>query len=129
MPTFNDRIAGFVAGDDLEIDRTISNIPSGQHVTAAWLTIKAAATDSDAEAIIQKMINAADTPGVGQVTDDGGTSGIAAVRFDLTADDTQLLVPLQDYVFDLQVETDSGKIYTPDIGVMRAETQVTRARL
>jgi hypothetical protein len=127
MPTFNDKITNFVAGDDLEITRTISGVPAGSALTRAWLTIKGRPTDADADAVLQKVITVADVPGTGQITDDGGTTGVAAVRFDLTAADTDRLTPVQIYYFDLQVETDAGKIYTPDMGTIVARGQITLA--
>ncbi|KKM65979.1 hypothetical protein LCGC14_1485870, partial [marine sediment metagenome] len=50
MPTFNGEIKDFVAGDDLQITRTITNVPSGAVLTKAWLTIKFRQDDADADA-------------------------------------------------------------------------------
>lgn len=129
MPNLKDTISGFVAGDDLEVRRTITNIPTGQVLTKAWLTIKTKLGDAD-PGVLQKAVTTTDAPGTGQIVDDGATDQAGEVRFDLTGTDTALLVPPYPkslYGFDIQVLTSGGKVYTPVKGTIWAEAQVTLA--
>lgn len=121
MPTYNSEIENFVVGDDLDIVRSISNIPTGQTVTEAVLTIKV--FESGATALIEKTITAV-------LSDDGlisdtGASGIAEVTFTLTDTDTALLSPGNWHYFDIQVTTSAGKIYTPEKGKIKGEIGIT----
>ena len=125
MPTFNGEIKDFVAGDDLQITRTITNIPVGAALTKAWLTIKFRQTDADADAIIQKEITTSNVAGTGQITDDGAGDQSAAVRFDLKDTDTAMLLRGIAYLYDLQVLTDGGAVYTPEIGTIIAKLGIT----
>jgi len=125
MPTFTGEIKDFVAGDDLQITRTITNVPSGAVLTKAWLTIKFRQDDADADAIIQKAITTSNVPGTGQITDDGAGDQSAAVRFDLTDTDTAKLHRGIKYWYDIQVLTDGGAVYTPEIGIITARQGIT----
>lgn len=118
MPTLDARIDNVVAGDDLEITRTITSVPSGATLTDAWLTVKEHPDDADSAAIIDKQITSADVAGTGQITDTGA-DGTGAVRFDLKDTDTALLVPGRDYYWDIQVKTSAAAIYTPTVGKIR----------
>lgn len=124
MPTLDGRIENLVAGDDLEVTRTITKVPSGTTLSNATLTVKGAAADDDAEAVFQKKITTTDVPGTGQITNDGA-SGTGAVRFDITDVDSGLMDPGRDYVYDIQVKTAVGGIYTPEIGKIKAKQGVT----
>lgn len=124
MPTLDGRIDNLVAGDDLQITRTITGVPSGATLSDAWFTVKSADADADAEKIIQKAITPTDVPGTGEITDTGA-DGTGAVRFDLTDVDTALLEPGREYVYDVQVKTDGGAIYTPEKGRIKSVQGVT----
>lgn len=126
MPAYNLTISGFVRGDDLDIVRSITNIPSGQVVSKMWLTIKNRFTDTDAQAVIQKIITSAQTTGQGVISNIGA-SGTAAALFTLTHDDTILLRADREYFYDVQLLTDADKIYTPENGVIVALPSVTSA--
>ena len=124
MPTLDARIDDVVAGDDLEITRTITKVPSGTTLTDAWLTVKEHPDDADADAIIDKQITPTDAPGTGQITDTGA-DGTGAVRFDLADTDTSKLTPGRDYYWDIQVKTAAGAVYTPTAGKIRTVQGVT----
>lgn len=126
MPTLDARIDNIVAGDDIQITRTITSIPSGAALTDAWFTVKEHPDDADSAAIIDKQITTADVPGTGQITDDGSGDQTGTVRFDLKDTDTALLIPGRDYYFDVQVKTDGGAIYTPTAGRIRTVPGVTK---
>ena len=124
MPTLDARIDDVVAGDDLEITRTITSVPDGATLTDAWITVKEHPDDADASAIIQKAITSSDVPGTGQITDTGA-DGTGAVRFDLADTDTALIIPGRDYFWDIQVKTSGGAIYTPTAGKIRTRQGTT----
>lgn len=125
-PQYRQRIRDFVCGDSLRVERTILSLPTGLTVSKAWFTVKADATALDAAAIVQLSITSTLTSS-GQITDVGTTSGDGALRFTLTPAQTLLLTPEQVYVFDVQVLLSDGGIYTPVIGTIVGEQQVTIA--
>lgn len=128
MPDFEGEIKDFVAGDDLQITRTISNISSGASLAKVWFTVKSRQEDADVDAIIQKEITTTDVPGTGQITNAGsGTppDRIATVRFDLLPADTLKLEGRAIYLYDIQVLTDGGAVYTPETGRITAKLGVT----
>jgi len=127
MPAYNTTISGFVAGDDLDVVRVISNIPSGQYVSKAWFTVKKRYFDTDAQAIFQKIITASSVANQGVISDDGASDTVAGVLFVLGASDTVLLKPSAEYVYDIQVITSAGKLYTPETGVIVALPGITAA--
>lgn len=72
----------------------------------AWLTLKTDLSVADPGSL-QKAVTTSNVAGTGQITADGSaTSGLATIRFDLTATDTAGLSP-RDYVFDVKVKTNS----------------------
>jgi len=119
-------ITGLVAGDDWTIRRTVVAIPTGQSLVMAWFTVKNNVNDEDTAAVLQKEIDLADDPGVGQIEDSGAGDGTAVLRFDLTKDNTLLFKPYVKYEYDVQVKTSAGKYNTPDRGLLIANSQVTR---
>jgi hypothetical protein len=130
VPNFKGKITGFVVGDALEVYRTITKIPEGETVAKAWLTVKLAVADDDSEALFQKVITTTlDT--VEGVIEDDGSSGTAIIRFFLNSDDTSTLGnPERDagnFVYDIQIKTSSGLLFTPEIGKIKAKPQVTLA--
>lgn len=126
MPKFDDLIDKFCVGDDIEVRRTITRIPTGQTVSKAWLTIKTDIAHTDAEAVVQKEIDTNSVAGVGQIENTGG-AGTAVLRFELTKTDTKLLAPGKSYYHDVQLLTSAGKISTPFRGKTAAKSQVTLA--
>lgn len=124
MPNLAATITGFVKGDDLDIVRSVSDIPVGQTVTNAILTIK---SDVSSSIIIQKQITSTLSAGVGQITDTGA-GGTAVVKFFLTggtAGDTTDLDAETAYPYDIQLKTSANKHYTPEKGTITAVEEVT----
>jgi len=117
-------ISEVVEGDDYEITRTIEELPVGDSLATVWLTMKTAITDAD-PGLFQKEITTTDVPGTGQITDDGAGDATAAVRFDLTPDDTALPTPGTAAVYDIQVLTTAGKVYTVEKGTFTTVQGVT----
>lgn len=127
MPTLNGLINNLVVGDDIDIERTITNVPEGDSLVKAWFTVKARETDPDINAIFQKTITASYVAGQGEITDDGAGDQQGAVTFELTNVDTLLLVGDTAYYYDLQVKTANAKIYTPEKGQLTMRKQITVA--
>ena len=123
MSIFNASIAGIVAGDDLDIERTFTSVPAGQTLTKAWLTFKTAIVDAD-PGLLQKAVTIAAVAGVGQITD-SGASGTGTLLFQLTGADTLALPVLVDVRYDVKVLTSAGKIYTVEQGIYLAAPRVT----
>lgn len=125
MATFNASIPGIVAGDDLDVTRTVTAVPSGQTLTEAWLTLKSKITDAD-PGLLQKVITPTSAPGIGQITNTGA-SGSGAVLFQLTGADTLALPTGTPVLYDIKVKTSAGKIYTVEQGVYLATPRITTA--
>ena len=123
MPTFGATLDGFVRADDLDVTRTISGVPTGQTLTDAWLRVNAA---NGTTLVFEKHITGTLVAGQGQIQD-AGASGVGVVRFELvggTTGDTTLLTPELAHVYDIQVKTSAGKIYTPENGTMKCHEQI-----
>ncbi len=127
MPNYRDKIKELVAGDDKDVVRTITLVPVGQVLVKGWLTVKRKETDLDQAAIFQKVIDTNNTGGVGWVEDLDASDGQGIVHFYLQPAQTSLLQDGKEYYFDIQVKTDTGKIYTPIKGTVKAQKSVTRA--
>ena len=119
------KIRGKTAGDDWTIRRNVVNVPSGNTITDAWMTVKEELGDADPGVIQKHISGTGDDPGVGQI-EVAGSGGTATIRFDLTPDDTVKLKPWVTYYYDIQVKTSTGKYDTPDDGTIIATPQVTQ---
>ena len=115
-------ITGFVAGDDLEIRRTVTDLPSP--IEAAWLTLKLYPSQPDGEAKLQKKVTTTDVPGTGQIVVAGGPGVDGDLRFDLTPADTTDL-RTKRYVHDIQIKLVTDKIYTIEKGTLQLTAGVT----
>jgi hypothetical protein len=124
MPNLNGEIKGFICGDDIDVFLDITDLPIGQTLVEAYLTVKAKTSDSD-PGIFQKIITTISAPGSGHIEDDGALDGTARLRFELTAVNTTLLTPGTPYRYDIQVCTSAGKTYTPEVGIIRGDAGVT----
>lgn len=126
MPDFDDRIDSFSPGDDVDVRRIVTDLPTGQTVTNAWLTIKEKLEQMDTEAIISKAITTANQSGIGHIEDDGAGDLSATLRFDLREIDTKLLKPLRAYHHEVKIRTNANKVSRPFVGLTIAEDRVTR---
>jgi hypothetical protein len=123
MSDLSVEISGFVAGDDLEIRRTVTDLLAP--IEIAWLTVKHHPGQPDEEARLQKRITPTDIPGTGYITDIGGVDIDGDLRFDLTQADTSGLGS-RKYVYDIQIRLTSGMVYTIEKGTIQLEADVTK---
>ena len=117
------QITGFVVGDDLEIRRTVTDLPAP--IESAWLTFKRYPRQPDEEAILQKKITTVDVPGVGQIVVAGEPDVNGDLRFDLTPTDTMVL-DTRLRAYDIQIKLTTGKIYTIEKGTLQLTGDVTQ---
>ena len=115
-------ITGFVAGDDLEIRRTVTDLPEA--IATAWLTVKLHHGQEDGEARLQKRITTTNVPGTGWIVEAGGLGADGDLRFDLTPDDTMAL-GVKQFVHDIQIKLSDGKVYTIEKGTIQLTADVT----
>ncbi len=115
-------ITGFVEGDDLEIRRTITELPAA--IAVAWLTVKRHHNQPDEEAKLQKRITSMDVPGTGQIVEPGGPETDGDLRFDLTQAETESL-GTKRHVHDIQIKLVTGKVYTIEKGTIQLTSDVT----
>ena len=91
MPNLQARIKDIIEGDSLAIRRTIDRTSSGLQtavtITSAWMTVKKEQPDAD-PGLFQKVITTTDTPGVGQIENDGTGDVDPVVRFKTPLDGT-----------------------------------------
>ena len=117
------QITGFVVGDDLEVRRTVTDLPAP--IESAWLTFKRYPRQPDEEAILQKQITTVDVPGVGQIVVAGEPDVDGDLRFDLTPTDTMVL-DTRLRAYDIQIKLTTGKIYTIEKGTLQLTGDVTQ---
>lgn len=106
-------------GNDFDVIRPITLIPTGDSMAKAWLTVKAHESDTDAAALVQLDITSASTA-KGQITDTGATDLAGSVTFKLTPTHTRLIGTIPRY-YDIKVKSANGKIYTADSGDITAK--------
>ena len=116
-------ITGFVVGDDLEIQRTVTELLAP--IEVAWLTVKHHPGQPDEDARLQKRITTTNVPGTGYITNTGGLDIDGDLRFDLTQADTANLGS-RKYVHDIQIRLTSGMVYTIEKGTVQLEADVTK---
>lgn len=124
MSTLTGSITGYVVGDNLEIERTVTDLTSP--IELAWLTVKRHARAPDDDAVVTKAITETNNPGTGQIETDGGVGIDGLLRFDLVPADTTAL-GTAEWVYDIQVKLDDGTVYTPEVGTLELTADVRRA--
>jgi len=113
-------------GDSFQVIRTVSNIPDGETVSMAWFTLKLLASRPDYQAAMQKTITTDDVIGTGAVVNSSPV-GSVDLRFDISGTDWDDVVPGQLYLFDIQLKTTGGGLYTCDRGNFVADSSITGA--
>jgi uncharacterized protein (DUF1919 family) len=125
MANLKGKISGVVRGDNSEVIRAIEGIVDGQGIVEAWFTVKESYWSSTP--LIEKNITAVEQAGIGMISDIGDTSGTAQIKFYLEPDDTLALQEFYDYVYDIQLKTEAGNVYTTESGKIILNPSVTDA--
>lgn len=106
-------IDDFTIGDTYKLSRTIEQVPDGQLITDAYWTVKAEATDTDAEAMFKLHITT-ESSAAGQVTNYDDES--AQLEFIVLPTDSSLMDGVETYLYDIHITLDSGEKYALEIG-------------
>lgn len=106
-------IDDFTIGDTYKLSRTIEQVPDGQLITDAYWTVKAAATDTDAEAMFALHITSESSTS-GQVTNYDDES--AQLEFIALPEDSVMMDGVETYLYDIHITLDSGEKYALEIG-------------
>jgi hypothetical protein len=115
-----------VVGDTWELHRTYTGLTAGATISKAYWTVKASATDTDANALYQVSITSTSTA-AGQIIDGATNGGSIEMAFIATKTQTAALVPDQTYVYDVQVIDSLGQVYTLELGTICPQQGVTAA--
>lgn len=113
-----------IQGADYTYVATVS-VSSADPLTKAYLTFKASPNDADPGAL-QKTVTTVNSVGVGQITNDGSTNGLATVLFTISAGDSAALTP-RDYYWDVKVKTVSTALAYAAGGIWHFYQNVTDA--
>lgn len=140
---FSNVIDGFVAGQTLILRRIytlnwdvwgydILNPASGfnqDFVITAWLTVKDDPDAPDANAVFQKAVTTTNVAGIGQLYTTGVFSSMSttSMRFDVTPADSKQFIPSQRYFYEIRYQSNTGKVYVPESGLMIARRGVSVA--
>lgn len=116
----------FVAGDTWRINRTYTNTSNAGTIATMYWTVKTDPTLPDASAIFQRVITAGQAAS-GQITDANAADGSITLHFIALKTQTALLVPGQEYYYDVQGVTSTGAVYTFETGTIVAQQGVTTA--
>jgi len=126
-------IRDFVIGDAAQIIRNpVTNIATGRILDKAWFTLKLNRSDSDDEAVLQKVIGLSDPSGTNGIIVNG-TGGTASVTFNIMSDDWTGVRAGVLYYHDVQVREvadmtlENPMVFTIEVGDFVALAQVTRA--
>lgn len=112
-----------VVGDSARIECEVHNVPTGEPITQAWLTVKATLDDLD-PGIFQKTVTTTPTMGQGVIT---AGSCFTLISFDVLHTDTGQLNPSQQYFYDIQAKVGDKAITTLEVGAFRPLDQITLA--
>lgn len=123
MADLKAKITNVVVGDNFEVIRTIDNISVGQNIVEAWFTVRE--NHWDATSLFQKHITTTNVANQGHIYDDGTGDLVSNMQFNLQQSETLLLSPFFTYVYDLQVKTSAGFVYTPELGTLTANPSIT----
>lgn len=122
------------AGDTFSVVRSVS-APEGATIDQAWLTIKERPTDSDDDAVIQKVITPTEGDG-GEIVREGGATPTenATLTFLFPATDSgdpgatpPDLVYDRTYFYDIQTQDSDDALATIESGTIRLAPGTTRA--
>ena len=110
-------------GDSLDVIRTVTNVPAGETLTKAWLTVKKSNTDAD-PGVLQKVITTT-SGAAGQITN-AGASGTGALLFTIASAETAALTT-SGLMYDVQVITSGGRVLTLELASFNVPSRITGA--
>lgn len=119
MSTLDGIIDTFVAGENLNIERTVTGVPTGQTLTGATFTVKVIEAGTY---ILQKTIT--DTLSASGAITDTGADGTAVIVFTLSHTDTDVIPPEVNCYYWIEVVTNLGHRYIPEKGRIKCEVGV-----
>lgn len=110
------------AGDNVVVDRTITDIPLGTGLSKAWIAVKERLADADADALVFIEVTTSAT-GEGEILDIGDglgayPVGTGAVRFILDPETTRA-IGSRSRKYAVKVLLDSDEPYTPEVGKIK----------
>lgn len=114
MSDFKGKINEIIVGDDYDVVRTISDLPSGETVSEAWFTVKE--NHWDTTTIVDVHITTTYSAQYGGITDTGSGDAEAEMIFHLRGGVTDNFSPYFKYIYSIRVKTPSGKYYSPELG-------------
>lgn len=108
------RIDPIVIGDDFQVTRIYTGLPTGISIDMAWFTVRE--TELSPSALISKVITPSDGPS-GHIVVANTSGGYLEMFFSATREET-ILANIDEYVYDIQIRTTLGKIYTMEKGTI-----------
>lgn len=123
MAALNQKITRKVRGDDIPVVRRYVDLPAGDPIIKARLTVKATESPSDPGVfalLITTVNNAA-----GIISD--GTTPEIVLQFLISKVNSLLLTAGTTYYYDIQVTSTGGYDYTCEKGTIKLEQQITQA--
>lgn len=126
-PVLVSEIRGFVAGDDVNVKRTINltNLAAGDRLAKAWMTVRSMVDSAD-NVLIEKEITPSFDPLNGIISDPGsGMPIVAEIQFFLRDFDTEVLEGDEPCYFDIRTQAEDGTKSTVESGIIVAKTAIT----
>jgi len=126
MPNYDATMEKLVRGNDRDVIRDVSGLPTGIVLTDAWLRVNAPNGSSQ---LFEKHITTTLVAGEGQIEDAGAGDGVGRIRFEMTAVNTLTMtggtnaVPTE-HAYGIQVKTSGGKIYEDELGTIPCLEQI-----
>jgi hypothetical protein len=108
-------ITGLAAGEDWDIIRDITGVPSGTNINTAKLVVKEDWPTPDTDALITVNITPAYQANVGGISN---ADGLWTLRFQVTKLATSALTIGHPYVFRVSYTTDTGFTKVPERGIL-----------
>lgn len=112
-------------GDHVTVTRSVTDIPAGDSLASAKLTVKRQPSDADVDAVLQLSITGSPS-GDGQITDTGDGDETGAVTFTISGADYDDLAPDVIYHYDIELTTTEGVVSTLERGRLNFVRDITR---
>lgn len=117
------KIKNKVRGDDIPVIRRYVDLPEGDNVVKARMTVKTSTASPDPGVFQLTITTSAQSSGV---INDGITPEVL-LTFVISKSNSLLMLSTTTYIYDIQVETTSGRTYTCEKGTIKLDEQVTQA--